>query len=1059
MAFPQTPLDIKADLKIGGVWTDATLDVFTRDLMTITRGRPDEGARSDPGKCKLSFNNGRSKVNPAILGRYSTGNPNSDLYGMLGRNTPFRVHLPAATAHLELDGASTGTVSTPHAAAMNVTDLDVRCEFDADLTDTTRASTLLGKWGTTDATRSWLLRVFNGDLSLFWVPTGGTINQAFVPVEAYGGSALRVTLDVNNGAGGLTARFYQADSIDGPWTQFYPDLVGGSTTSIQTTTSPLTIAPADLAIPPGRLPFIGTATRFQVLSGIDGTVIASPDFRPLADGATSFADIAGRTWTVNGTAKVRKREDRFNGEISVWPPRWDVSGKDAWVPVEACGVLRRYGQGAAALQSPLRRRIPTFAPLAYWPMEEGSQATQASSPIADVAPLKLTQVNWASNDSLISSDSLPVLASSGGVLPAMRGVVPPPAAATTGWLVTWLYRLDTANTTMRTYMRIASSGGTVREWFIQSRNNQSRVLGLDATGGTVVDQAIATGADLFGQWMNVSFRLSESGGTVTWTILWQDVGGDAVQVALTYSGTAGTVTSVTSPQDGFSSDIDGMAIGHIGVFSTPTTKAYQQAVTAWQGEASGRRMLRLAQEELVPFTVRGIITEQEDMGAQRLLPLLDLLGECADSDGGILMEHRARPALHYRGRATLYSQSPALILNYTADGEVAPPLEPAVDDAETVNDQTVTRIDGSSARVTLDTGALSTQAPPLGVGRYDTSVSLSLDSDDQAEPIAYWRLHLGTWDAPRYPVVHVDLAAAPHLIGTVLGVDQGDLIRITNPPPWLPPGDINLIVQGYTESFDQYSWDIDFTCTPADPWAVLEVPIVEDFEDTAYDVTITNAGTLPWLRTSAQAHTGSWSLRSGAITHNQTSDAIVAVPAGAKEMRFWYWTSSEASGSGFEGDRLLVLVDGTQVLRAQGTTAWTQAIVDVTGKAAITFRYIKDNSTSVGSDFVAIDNLEFVREAPVRLDTDGSQLAAGATSTATSLSVAVTSGPLWVTSTADPAEFPLNVLIGGEEMRVTGITGTTSPQTFTVVRSVNSIVKAQTSGTDVRLADTPTLAL
>ncbi|MFF0136771.1 hypothetical protein ACFYRN_10020 [Streptomyces sp. NPDC005227] len=1058
MAFPQTPLDIKADLKIGGVWTDVTADVYTRDLMTITRGRPDEGARSDPGKITATFNNGKSKIAPTVLGRYSTGNPLSDLYGKIGRNTPFRIHLPAVVAHLELDGDSTGTVSTPHAAAMNVTDLDVRCEFDADLTDLTRASTLLGKWGTTDPTRSWLLRVYNGDLSLFWVPTGGTINQAFVPVEDYSGGALRVTLDVNNGAGGLTARFYQADTLDGPWTQFYPDLVGGSTTSIQTTTSPLSVAPADLAIPPGRLPFIGTATRFQVMSGIDGTVIASPDFRPLADGATSFADSAGRTWTVNGTAKVRKREDRFNGEISAWPPRWDVSGKDAWVPVEAAGILRRYGQGAAALQSPLRRRIPGFAPQAYWPMEEGSLAGQASSPITGVPPLKTSGVTWAQADTLISSAALPVLAGTTTVPATLRGAVPPPAAGTTGWQVVYLYRLDTAPTILRTFLRITGTG-TVREWYLQTRNNQSRILGLDGAGATVVDQAIGTGTDLFGQWISVAFRTSESAGTVTWTITWQAVGGSAGQFTTTYSGTAGVVSGVSGPPDGYSTDLNGMAIGHIGVFPTTTTNAYRNAITAWQQEAAGERCIRLSMEEGVPFSARGILAEQQAMGPQKMLPLLDLLGECADSDGGILMEHRARPALRYRGRTTMYSQTPALTLDYTARSEVAPPLEPAVDDAETVNDVTVTRIDGSSARVTLDTGALSTQSPPNGVGRYDTSESLSLGSDDQTEPIAYWRLHFGTWDAPRYPTVHVDLSAAPHLIGTVLAVDQGDVIRIINPPPWLPPGDINLIVQGYTESFDQYAWDIVFTCTPADPWLVAEVPIVEDFEDTALDVTITGGGTLPWLRTSAQAHTGSWSLRSGAITHNQTSDAIVAVPAGAKELRFWYWTSSEASGSGFEGDRLLVLVDGTQVLRAQGTTGWTQAIVDVTGKSAITFRYIKDNSTSVGSDFVAIDNLEFGRESPVRGDTDGSQLAAGATSTATSLSVAVTAGPLWPTTAADPAEFPINVLIGGEEMRVTGASGTSSPQTFTVVRSVNSIVKAQTSGTDVRLADMPIIAL
>ena len=55
------------------------------------------------------------------------------------------------------------------------------------------------------------------------------------------------------------------------------------------------------------------------------------------------------------------------------------------------------------------------------------------------------------------------------------------------------------------------------------------------------------------------------------------------------------------------------------------------------------------------------------------------------------------------------------------------------------------------------------------------------------------------------------------------------------------------------------------------------------------------------------------------------------------------------------------------------------------------------------------------------------------------------------------ADFVKNV--GGERVTVTNITGASSPQTFTVTRSVNGVVKAHTSGTDVRLWDTPRWAL
>ncbi|MGW9029122.1 hypothetical protein ACWGQ5_34335 [Streptomyces sp. NPDC055722] len=92
-----------------------------------------------------------------------------------------------------------------------------------------------------------------------------------------------------------------------------------------------------------------------------------------------------------------------------------------------------------------------------------------------------------------------------------------------------------------------------------------------------------------------------------------------------------------------------------------------------------------------------------------------------------------------------------------------------------------------------------------------------------------------------------------------------------------------------------------------------------------------------------------------------------------------------------------------------------------------------------------------------RRDTAGSQLAAGVSSGATSLSVATTLGPLWTT---DPADMPLLIEVGGEVMRVSAIAGASSPQTFTIsARSVNGIVKAQTVNTTVALAQSATRAL
>ncbi|MEU1602690.1 hypothetical protein [Micromonospora matsumotoense] len=85
-----------------------------------------------------------------------------------------------------------------------------------------------------------------------------------------------------------------------------------------------------------------------------------------------------------------------------------------------------------------------------------------------------------------------------------------------------------------------------------------------------------------------------------------------------------------------------------------------------------------------------------------------------------------------------------------------------------------------------------------------------------------------------------------------------------------------------------------------------------------------------------------------------------------------------------------------------------------------------------------------------RVDSDSSVLTAGVSSSATSLSVSSDPIDLWTT---DPADFPLSILVGGELITATAISGSTSPQTFTVTRSVNGIAKSQSAGAAVNVAD------
>lgn len=65
----------------------------------------------------------------------------------------------------------------------------------------------------------------------------------------------------------------------------------------------------------------------------------------------------------------------------------------------------------------------------------------------------------------------------------------------------------------------------------------------------------------------------------------------------------------------------------------------------------------------------------------------------------------------------------------------------------------------------------------------------------------------------------------------------------------------------------------------------------------------------------------------------------------------------------------------------------------------------------------------------------------------------------WADSTGYAAEFPFDIVIGGEQMTVTAVSGSVTPQTFTVTRAVNGISKAHDAGEPVDLADPAITAL
>lgn len=798
MAFPEDPLGVTTELSIGGVMTDITPHALTKQIITHTRGQNSQRDGANPASCRLALKSPN--------GLYSPRNPRSPYYQQIGRNTPIRVSVHAGSPYLAVDGASSGVFCVDSAPLDITGDLDIR--VDVRLNDWTLTAELAGKWDYPNQ-KSWLLLLFNQKLYLYTSADGTTEvfsgSTTTVSVPASGRLAVRATIDVNNGAAGRTVTFYTATSIGGTWTQLGDPVVTAGTTSIFAGTGQQYIgAVSTIAFTDP----IGRYYAAEIRSGINGTVVANPVFTAQTVGVGNFVDGAGRTWFMRSNGTITNVQPRFVGEFGDWPAEWSGRGDVITVDGEAAGILERMNQGEKALASTLRRRIPSFDPIAYWPMEEGSDATTIYSPISGVRPFKPVAFSMASDSTLPGSSPLPSLEVNASF------VAPVPTAAAGPWQVELVYNLDTMPVATTTLFEVRTTG-TARRVRARVATNAITLDGLDADGSTIFTQT-NTAPSFNGTWNRLQIRAEVSGGNVTYYIRWINIGGGSFEISSTIAAVPGNVVDVRST---FGTGLEGMRLGHLAVFAGTGILAFNNADHGFNGETAATRMIRLCQEEGVPFRSFGTASETMPMGPQRPGALLALLQECAEADGGIFGEDRDRAGLRYRPRTTLYNQDPGLTLVYGQPG-LGRPLAPVDDTSSVRNDITVNRASGGSARAVLEEGRLSVQAPPDGVGLYDEDVTLNLYDDDSTEPAAYWRLHLGTWDEARYPTVTVRLHRAPELIDAALGITEGDMIRITDLPDWVPPGPVDLLVQGYEERIGLFTWEIDFVCVPAGPYSV-----------------------------------------------------------------------------------------------------------------------------------------------------------------------------------------------------------------------------------------------
>jgi len=480
-------------------------------------------------------------------------------------------------------------------------------------------------------------------------------------------------------------------------------------------------------------------------------------------------------------------------------PSWDESKDFSTIVLTANGVLRRLRQGSKASRSPLFRSIMARVPFAYWPLEDASGAAQAASAVGGNA-LVPTAATVALGAAGPAGSASAVDFTGGGLL--QGGIA---TSGLTSFRLVFALRLTSTAAAVTPVTWTTSTGFT---WSLSfdptlGQYNLAVIDGgvINVSGGSAAVGITDTA------WHLVQLNLVQNGSFVDYSIA---VDGSAWQTISSFVG--GTLGNPTGIKVG-STGTHTFFAGHAALIA-PTTlnpeaaSVLYGALAGYAGEVCSARVVRLCGEEGIQVSTVG--TSTVTMGAQPTSDFGSALDECETTDGGILYD-ALDSTVGYLALPGRYNIASTMTID-NSDDELPRGFAPAKDDLLIRNDWTVTS-NGTSAEY-IDAASVAK------VGVYDDSTTVNVQSAAQLLDQASWRVHLGLVGGLRYPQIPVDLVLAPSLIPSWLGCDIGERITLKSLPAQHPAGDVDLVIVGYTESFDAVSWQVTANCAPYSPWVV-----------------------------------------------------------------------------------------------------------------------------------------------------------------------------------------------------------------------------------------------
>lgn len=763
--------------------------------ITYSFGRPDEAASVDPSNLKLTLDNRG--------GEFSIRNPNGPWYGSLRRGTPIVLAMPSGADLFDrvvASGLGTSSGGGVWGTATNWSTSGTYAQYAA-ATANVASNPILGGADANDLSARVTV----------WptvAATGAPLVYGFALRRTDNSNYLYATIEFD-AAGVIGVRLRK--------------IISGGMSDI---TSGVTLGATYVA-----------NDKWRILAQTDGPSVRIKVWKP-ADPADPDADEPD-DWTMTGTETTQTGTDvglavwrlagntnpgtvnfrfsdliitvpEFTGQVVQWPVRWDMSGNNCWAPIEASGILRRLQQGAGVLKSPLTRQLSSYAPTGYWPLEDGSDAASFGALTTGTrAAQKIGSVSAAADSTLPGAATGPVFSSSG----ASIRFYTPNRQTGTGFSVMFLMKLS-ALPASKTKVASFQGAGRITTWNLyidNSSNIYTEGLEPDGTVTINVSSPIVTNPL---NWNAYQLEAATSAGVV-WAMSWHEVGETSYYAHTDSFGSGAQHRVYGGTLGGGSSDLSGAAFGHIWVGENTlpfVTDTFSLVSDGYRGELASARIARLAADEGIALLVED--GDSEPLGPQRVATFLATVQASADADYGILYERGS--GLGYRPRSARYNRPVAMELAVAA-GEIAEPPEPIDDDQRVRNDWTVSRDDGSSARV-FDQTHIDAE------GRYADSVTINVERDDVLPDHAGWRLYLGTRPELRWPGMVLNMARTPDLIQAWRVRPFAPRIQVTTGLDQVSTAEPDVIAEGASVVLTPTEWRATMNCSAAKPWdqAVLD---------------------------------------------------------------------------------------------------------------------------------------------------------------------------------------------------------------------------------------------